>query len=297
MPSLSGALTLVQGGFSSITARHEQKGADTMCVRYRPGDGATLAREVALLRHVRKHLPVPQVHTHEGELAIMSWMPGERVDTVLERQPEHAVEVARACGEMLARVHAIGSERAGFFDEQLRIVEPLEPAASALRAYMLECLEHPNCARHGLDKRRAASVRGLLERAAPIFARWDASCTLVHADYNTKNLLARQDAQGRWHVSAVLDWEFAMSGCPMLDVGNFLRFSHELPDEVACAFLKGYGMRECERARALGALFDLTALLSFLEREVLSALTQATVLSALDRTLERLSGRALQALL
>ena len=40
---------------------------------------------------------------------------------------------------------------------------------------------------------------------------------------NGKNLLAVA-RDGRWPISAVLDWEFARSGSPLADVGNLLRF-------------------------------------------------------------------------
>src|SRR6185437_6695629 len=30
--------------------------------------------------------------------------------------------------------------------------------------------------------------------------------------------------QGTWTVAAVLDWEFAVSGSPLLDIGHFLRY-------------------------------------------------------------------------
>ena len=50
---------------------------------------------------------------------------------------------------------------------------------------------------------------------------------LVHCDFGNRNILV-DCVDGRWQVAAVLDWEFALSGSPLLDVGNFLRY--ETPD-------------------------------------------------------------------
>ncbi len=46
--------------------------------------------------------------------------------------------------------------------------------------------------------------------------------SLVHGDFGGRNLIVRQVA-GRWVAAAVLDWEFALSGSPLADVGHFLR--------------------------------------------------------------------------
>ena len=46
---------------------------------------------------------------------------------------------------------------------------------------------------------------------------------LVHNDFGTRNILVRQE-NGKWVVAAILDWELAFSGSPLLDVGHFLRY-------------------------------------------------------------------------
>src|SRR5258708_14732387 len=53
---------------------------------------------------------------------------------------------------------------------------------------------------------------------------------------------------GRHQVAAVLDWEFALSGSGVIDIGNLLRFEHESrseehtselqsPDHLVCRLL------------------------------------------------------------
>jgi hypothetical protein len=67
----------------------------------------------------------------------------------------------------------------------------------------------------------------------------------------------------------VLDWEFAFSGSPLVDVGNMLRFREEQPDGFAAGFIAGYreaggllppGWPEISEA------LDLCALADFLTR-------------------------------
>jgi aminoglycoside phosphotransferase (APT) family kinase protein len=57
----------------------------------------------------------------------------------------------------------------------------------------------------------------------------------------------------RWSISAVLDWEFAFSGSPPVDVGNMLRFREEQPDGFAAGFIAGY-----REAGGLGAALNVT---------------------------------------
>jgi Ser/Thr protein kinase RdoA (MazF antagonist) len=94
------------------------------------------------------------------------------------------------------------------------------------------------------------------------------ACQLVHSDYNPKNLIVTQ-APGGWSVTAVVDWEFAYSGCPLADIGNMLRFRAEIPAPFADALVAGYrgaGGELPARWRELSEALDLYALADFLTR-------------------------------
>jgi aminoglycoside phosphotransferase (APT) family kinase protein len=90
----------------------------------------------------------------------------------------------------------------------------------------------------------------------------------VHAGYNGKNLLA-VGSDGRWSISAVLDWEFAFSGSPLTDIGNMLRFRDEHPPGFGDGFIAGYrdaGGELPERWREISEALDLYPLADFLTR-------------------------------
>jgi aminoglycoside phosphotransferase (APT) family kinase protein len=85
----------------------------------------------------------------------------------------------------------------------------------------------------------------------------------VHSDLNPKNLLVDPETL---EVRGVLDWEFAHAGCPVVDIGNLLRFDRE--PAFADAVLEVYRDRVpdasgdlLERARAadLWALIELAS--------------------------------------
>ena len=71
----------------------------------------------------------------------------------------------------------------------------------------------------------------------------------------------------RWNVSAVLDWEFAFAGSPLVDIGNMLRYSHLHPAIFEQEFINGY--REQGRMlppdwKKIAKLVDLLSLCEFL---------------------------------
>ncbi|MEO8185522.1 MAG: phosphotransferase, partial [Deltaproteobacteria bacterium] len=115
-----------------------------------------------------------------------------------------------------------------------------------------------------------------VERWAPLLQRIDDRYTLVHADYKRSNLLLTRSAasaRGRapaatWHVSAILDWEFACAGPPLIDVGLFLRAGDALPEGFRAAFAGQYraaGGELPEHWLPLSRLVDVLSQVTFLD--------------------------------
>ncbi|WP_235022860.1 phosphotransferase [Amycolatopsis alkalitolerans] len=130
---------------------------------------------------------------------------------------------ARRLGEEAGRVlKAIGTfefARPGFFEDAR-----LDPSwlPGELPDFIATCLE-TMAPGWNLDAAERKRLLARAERYAPLVAAVAGAARLVHSDYNPKNLLARREGRG-WRITAVLDWEFAFSGCPLTDVGNMLRF-------------------------------------------------------------------------
>ncbi len=89
----------------------------------------------------------------------------------------------------------------------------------------------------------------------------------MHCDFGSRNVLVRESAtSGRWEVAAVLDWEFAVSASPLVDVGHMLRYeprdATRLEPHFSRAFAEAGGhlphdWRELSRALDLTALVEL----------------------------------------
>jgi aminoglycoside phosphotransferase (APT) family kinase protein len=236
----------------------------------------TCAVEAALAQRLRGVVPVPEVVAADpagsvaGQPVLLSrHVPGVPLTAALtESGEEDQARLGRAAGQALAALGTISFGRGGFFAD-----ETLQPSAADLSAGLPEFVER--CLAAGpaasvLSPAELAGLRALARQAAPLAAQVAGARQLVHADFNPKNLLASPQhaspQDGRWSITAVMDWEFAFSGSPMHDIGNMLRFAGELPAPFAGGFTEGFcaaggtlppHWREVSRALDLFALADL----------------------------------------
>jgi fructokinase len=249
--------------------------------RYRGGDirsaGRTCGIEAALAARLRGVVPVAEVIAADpagsaaGQPLLLSrYVPGVMISDALAQQDETAAgDLGRAAGTALAAVGSVSFGSDGFFAGT-----DLIPSAAGMPAGLPEFVEDSlrtaaardaqgggGHADGGLSPAEQDGLRELAARAAP-------GRRLVHADYNPKNLLAiRQD--GRWSVTAVLDWEFAFSGSPLADIGNMLRPRPDDTAGLAAGFVAGYREAGGELPagwREISEALDLYALADFLTR-------------------------------
>jgi fructokinase len=90
-------------------------------------------------------------------------------------------------------------------------------------------------------------------------------------------------------VAAIIDWEFAFSGSPLVDVGHFLRYERAAcplrEPEFSLAFIENGGTLPNDW-RKLVKLIDLTALCEMLTRDSLPEDVASEVVGLVRSTLE-----------
>ncbi len=193
-----------EAGSSQFALRRAQPGAQGETA---PGQ-VGLNTEALLLQTARQAgIPVPEViHVLQeedglGEGFLMQWLEGETLgqrivssDSLASVRPQ----LARQCGEILARVHGIA-----LHDKLVDALPTVTPAAlveDTWKIYRELRVPAPM-----ID----FSARWLLEHL-PESPRQ----TLVHGDFRNGNLMI--DETG---IRAVLDWELAQIGDPVRDLG------------------------------------------------------------------------------
>lgn len=193
------------GGEASLALRRTQATAS---------DAATigtidLATEARLLRLAAAGgVPVPEVRGELraqddlGEGFLMQWLEGETLGGRINRSDELGPArriLARQCGEILGRIHALDWAEAGLAEELVRVEPPqlVEQTWSIYRELQVPVPMIDYCWRWLQDNLPRQSRQ-----------------TLVHGDFRNGNLMVTPGG-----VAAVLDWELAHIGDPLRDLG------------------------------------------------------------------------------
>jgi aminoglycoside phosphotransferase (APT) family kinase protein len=232
---------VLESGLANTNVRFRVRGdAAPYVLRLHTRDATAAKRELALMKYLADHplpvIPVPAlVYTdtkpERGQHPYSIWrfvdgtLLAELFGTL--RAPQ-LVEIAGACARVLAAlsVHRFGS--CGGFGPELEVVHEYgRPSRLVPEVVHRALFEGRAGDRLGLELRDA--LWSVVERTSPRLTAIDDRYTLVHGDYKRSNLLITRTG-AVWSVKAVLDWEFACAGPPLIDVGLFLRAGDALPE-------------------------------------------------------------------
>jgi aminoglycoside phosphotransferase (APT) family kinase protein len=204
--------------------------AEAIVLRMYEHDSSICQKEADLIRLVGSTVPVPEVIHVEPRgwqdippFTLMRYVEGISFRELKIRGDREAIaEAAYSAGQTLAAISRITFAKSGWLGPGPKVTAPLLEGADPLPRFIDLCLASTN-----LQERVPASLRGRIHTLVWSLARQlrhldDAAC-LVHGDFGTRNLLVR-NVTGKWCVAAVLDWEFAVSGSPLIDLGHFLRY-------------------------------------------------------------------------
>lgn len=183
-----------------------------------PPPGARIAGPADVVRQGRimaalhaAGLPVPAIPVLSSDpvvdgrpFVLMDAVEGNRIEKAgIEQRP---LDIAGSAVHVLKSLHALPLEKSGIGNE----------APVGLQAEMLRWLWLMERAPEELTT-RAGDLGGLLAAGIPA----EREPTLVHGDYHYGNMLFRGS-----EVVAVLDWEIAQIGQPLLDLGCLCIVSH-----------------------------------------------------------------------
>jgi Ser/Thr protein kinase RdoA (MazF antagonist) len=203
-------------------------------------DGQVVARlggpdpavEAAVMAAARRHVPVPEVlqalPPGDGSrpIMILEYVAGTPLSHVLSGSASGETDLrdlGAEVGRVAAGIGAVTFDRRGFFTDEHLTVGAERPWSRQLPEVAAACMTATPDVR--LDRAARSAWTDLCTAHAPALVRVDDHARLVHADVNPKNILVTRTRTG-WRVDAVLDWEFAYSGCPYGDAANMARFGH-----------------------------------------------------------------------
>ena len=275
-------ITRLGGGLMNDTFKVSSRG-ESWVLRVFSQGAEVVAKEAALLEMVKGHVPVAApVHVDLGSAYTISpFIAGDRlVDTL--HAATTAQQLGHTAGQTLGRIHHFSFNAIGFFDANLDVPKPLGGVGEVWRSYLATCLFEGRSGQRMGEDLLAHTWKFVGENGSRLDAL-DDDYRLIHADYKPTNLLV---ADGQ--ISAVLDWEFAWSGCKLFDIGQLFRWEHRYPPDFHQGFEAGY--REEQDLPhdwlALARALDLLNLVGFLDDAEDRPVLFSDVLTLIQRQLE-----------
>ena len=263
---------------------------------YRRGP-AVCSKECAVLRLVRSTVPVPEViHVQPdgidgcGPFSILEFVNGVTFQQLKRTGNLEAFhQAAASAGETLARIGKYQFSKPGQLqvDNDLIVGPPYMEGLDLIPRLLDSFLQSEHLQRR-IDLSLQQQLHNFIWSWADQFRAFDNDCHLVHCDFGNRNILV-DCINGRWQVVAVLDWEFALSGSPLLDVGHFLRY--ETPDTplrepyFSREFIKSGGLLP-DDWRRIALVLDLTGLVECLTHEDLPKDVADEILQLINSTLK-----------
>jgi aminoglycoside phosphotransferase (APT) family kinase protein len=249
------------GGFSHETALLELADGPVVA-RVGGGDPAI---EAAVMDRARGVVPVPEVLLVDGPAMVIEYVAGRPLSDVLDTEAGDLTALGEEVGRTIARIGSLPLDRPGFFTGPDLAVKAEQPWSRQLPGMARWCMDRVPGDR--LTDRERHDWIQLCTEQAPLLAAVDTVARLTHADVNPKNILVDGT-----RVTAVLDWEFAYSGCPYGDAANMVRFGAGYPAAFVAGFEAGFagnqpaGLPLRDDWARIGRVLDMFALSDLVTR-------------------------------
>lgn len=291
---------LLTGGFTNRNCRVRIDDAPgSVVLRLYDRDAAACAKEVAVLELLRRTLPVPDVlyaeaATRDGgpSFAVLQFVDGISLrDLKLTRDLAAIGQAAYDAGRLLARLQTHSFPRTGLLTAALTVDSSFIAGPITTTGLIALFAKSP-----AFGRRVEARI---LDRLLRVAQEWDKSSAapdvgtaLVHGDFNSRNVLV-SEREGKWGVTAILDWEFAFAGPVYCDIGNFLRYERSAQPRFEPFFSRGCrdgGVDLCGDWLMAARMADLPALCELLARESTPDDVTGEVLGLLTATVDQREG-------
>ena len=187
-------------------------------------------------------------------VGILEWKEGLLLrDAFRTASRTEMLKMGQSLGEQLAAMRQMTFDTYGFLDRNLAVKQEFHLTPDSFLTTMESFLS--GHAAKWLSSQLIEEILSYSSENAHLFNEDKSSPRLVHGDFNGLNLLMNGT-----DVSAVLDWEFALSGSIYFDIGNLLRYEFPYMDsfETGLQFaLRQKGIMLTEKWKRLAKLADL----------------------------------------
>lgn len=193
-------------------------------------------KDIKLLNILKSEIPVQRIYRVDTDLeignreyAIYEYIEGKTIGQCLREGYFMDEKFVKEVARILAKIHSYKFNKVGFLDADLHIKEKLEPLSLWYERAIGERV------RKRLGNDIVNKIKQVVKQNEKNLLDLDKDSRLVHGDFQGTNILINK---GR--VCGILDWEFAMAGHPLEDIGQFFRYEEYFNDNLVRAFEEEY---------------------------------------------------------
>jgi aminoglycoside phosphotransferase (APT) family kinase protein len=283
-------------GFRNANFRlHLDSPPEHVVLRIYEHDVTLCRKETDILKLMGCLVPTPEVIYSEPDgmngvppLVLLRYIEGMTFRELKCRGDADSISrAAYAVGQTLASIGRVAFPKAGWLGPGPSVGSTLLEGENSAPRFVDLCLTSLNLRQRMKEELRGATSALVWSYAAQLASLGDEN-HLAHGDFGGRNLLVRHVA-GKWVIAGVLDWEFAIAGSPLVDVGHFLRYESLSRPVVEPHFSNGYmqaGGTLPPDWRRLARMVDLIALCESLTHDAIPDEVVAELLELVRATVE-----------
>ncbi|WP_099156754.1 phosphotransferase family protein [Virgibacillus ndiopensis] len=243
---------------------------------YNKENNISMNIERDILTILEDKIPVPQPLYSDSSCTIidypfilLSWVHGNQLSEILNKRNKDVISnAAKEAGDLLAKVHRITFPSSGFFDKHLNIQDFVKLDANKFLMYIEES-SIKGRAKTRLGSNLSNRIFHFAKKHAYLIDNLGKQNSLVHGDFNPLNILAK-NSHNNINITGLLDWEYAFSGSPLMDIGNMLRYEDVHHTHFLSSFISSYqnsGGTLPDKWLQKAKLLDLIALCSLMDKK------------------------------
>lgn len=265
-------ITLLSEGCANTSYRVNFEGYAPLVLRIYARDPNAVFRERHLQKLILGKLPIPRMlyaNCNKDVIAfpyaLFEWVEGSLFRTEIMNMNMQAIEsCCFHAGRYVNKLREIKFAKGGFFTNDFKI-NPFDQDNSYV-PFILNHLKHPTFLKLFTVDEITTIEEMIVEYGHLMPDIHDAN--LAHCDFDPANIIVRR-VDEEWKITGILDWEFTCSAHYFIDMGNMLRYSHNLPQAYEESFIRGIeasGHQLPREWKKAVKLMDLMSLLSLAEK-------------------------------
>lgn len=258
---------LLEGCRNTNYVVHIKNSASVFLLRIFPINDESWKKEKKLLNLLKNEISVQKLYFLSQDesielrtFAIYEFAQGITLQSAIKSGYILDENLIKDIGKTLASIHNHAYTKVGFLDDALEVKSFLPPLETWYEMFLGEN------ARDRLGAETVKNIENLILSKQENLEQMDKQVSLVHGDFGPTNILVHNGK-----LSCILDWEFAMAGHPISDIGQFFREEQCLNKNLIVAFEKSYS--EVSKTKLsknwykLGKLRDLVNLIQMINGE------------------------------